>query len=457
MNDEDEIARRKVLVAAQETDVERWARKESFLPQWSHRAQLAAQLIPAYARVLDVGCGAMDLEKVLPEGCSYQPCDLVVRDERTIVCDLNRGEFPADPDADAITMLGVLEYLRDPLDVLRKVRALNRPLVCSYSITDRRPQLDRASQGWINSYDFAALRDLMHQAGFQLQHRLQIDPLQDLFKWVPADGGSLSGPSTTKRVAVVSYYNSTNFGDRLGFHVINSLMPAHAVVTHLTINPWSLPDESFDLVILGIGGSLNAPPVARPEIQRLIETTPRSLGIFGTQYRHQYRDWLEPKLFDALLSNLTTWWARYEEDINAFGRGRANTRHLGDLLISAFPMAAPTNPRGLLIPADIRHKDVPLDRVIQQIQSHRRVKTARVHTMLCALTSAVEVAYIEQRETDRPEVISGKFRSQLYDIFGRTYEEDKYFEVERDAVVKYKRYVEGNMADLRQQIARFLV
>ncbi len=456
MSENDDIARRKARVAARETDAERWSRRESLEPQWGYRAGLAAQLIAAHTRVLDIGCGAMDLERALPEGCAYQPCDLVARDERTIVCDLNRGEFPDAQDADVVTMLGVLEYILEPLDLLMKIRALNRPLVCSYSITDRRPGMDRASQGWMNSFDFGGLQTLMAQAGFRLRHRQEVDNLQDIFKWVPDDKAA-PGPrlAAARTVAVVSYFNDPNFGDRLGYHVINGLLPANAVVSHVTINPWNPPPEPFDLVIVGIGNSLNAPPIARPGLRELVESAPHSLGIFGTQYRHQYADGDVPRLFDGLLSNLTTWWARYEEDINAFGRGRSNVRHLGDFLISAFPMATPTLDRNLVIPADFRHKPLPLDRVIQQIQSYRRVTTARLHTMLCALTSAEQISYQEQRELGG-QTLSGKFRSQLYDVFGRTYPENAFFDVDRDAVLAYKCKVEANMEALRAQIAQLL-
>jgi methyltransferase family protein len=449
----DEIERRKALVAEQATDVDRWSKRESFAPQWALRAGLAAQMIPAYSSVLDIGAGAMDLEKVLPEGCRYQPCDLVSRDERTIVCDLNKGEFPDGVRADTVTMLGVLEYIREPLELLRKIRALNRPLVCSYSITDRRPDLDRGAQGWINGFDFAALQGLMKQAGFVLQHRQAIDNLQDVFKWLPDDAATARSRSAApKKVLVLSYFNDPNFGDRLGYHVINGLIPAGAVVTHASVRPWTVPEEKFDLLILGIGNSLNAATVARPELHRLVETTPHTLGIFGTQYRYQYQQLIDPKLFDALLSNVTTWWARYEEDVHAFGRGRNNVRHLGDFLISAFPNAVPTLDKTLEINADIRSKDLPLDRVIQQIQSYRRVSSARIHPMLCALTSAEEVAFQEQLE-DPNNKSSGKFRSQLYDIFGRTFDENKFFKVDRDAVIRYKVMVEANMAELRAQLS----
>ena len=450
----DEIERRKAVVAAQATDVDRWSQRDSFAPQWAYRAGLAAQMIPAYAKVLDIGCGAMDLERVLPEGCEYQPSDLVARDERTLVCDLNAGEFPQEVQPDVVTMLGVLEYIREPLELLRKVRALNRPLVCSYSITDRRPALDRAAQGWINSYDFAALQALMGQAGFVLRCRQTVDPLQDVFKWEP-DGPAAPPFAPPKKVLVLSYYNDFNFGDRLGYHVVNGLVPAGAIVTHASVKPWTVPDEPFDLMILGIGNSLNAATVMRPDLHRLLEMTPHTLGVFGTTYRYQYRELIDPKLFDALLGKLTTWWARYEEDIAAFGRGRSNVRHMGDLLISAFPLATPTLDRNLVIPADFRLQDVPLDRTIQRIQAYKRVSSARIHPLLCALTSADEVKFQEQSEDPR-QSHSGKFRSQLYDVFGRTFDEDKFFAVDREAVVRYKLMVEANLVDLRAQIATLL-
>ncbi len=456
MSHEDEIARRKQRVAARVTDAERWSQRESLSPQWGYRAGLAAQMISASSQVLDIGCGAMDLERALPEGCTYQPCDLVARDERTIVCDLNGGEFPEGASPDVVAMLGVLEYVLDPLELLQKIRALNRPLVCSYSITDRSPRMDRASQGWMNDFDFASLQALMAQAGFRLQCRQEIDPLQDIFKWVPDDPAAAARQAiATKKVAVLSYYKYPNFGDRLGFHVINSLMPANVVVTHVALDPWEVPDEAFDLVILGMGNSLNAPAIAMPQLRRLMDATPHTVGIFGTQFKEQYSGRIDPEVFDALLSNLTTWWARYEEDISAFGRGRGNARHLGDFLISAFPMATPTLDRTLFIQADMKFQAVSLDRTIQQIQSYRRVSSARIHPLLCALTSAEQVAYQEQRESNGTGV-SGKFRSQLYDVFGRTYDENKLFDVDRDAVVRYKCLVQANMRELQGEIARLL-
>jgi len=256
---------------------------------------------------------------------------------------------------------------------------------------------------------------------------------------------------------VLSYLNSANFGDRLGYHIVNNLLPANAVVTHAALNPWTIDEaERFDLVLLGIGNSINAPAMGRPELRQLLERTPHSIGIFGTQYPYQYKSLMDPGLFGALLDRLTCWWARYRDDIDAFGSTRGNVRHLGDCLVSAFPLACPTKDKTLEIGADVMSREIALDRMIQQIQAYRRVLTARIHPMLCALTSAEQIAYREQREGPDPTRISGKFAAQLRDIFGRSYQEGAYFDVDRPAVLDYKLMVEANMATLKRQLASLL-
>ncbi len=259
-----------------------------------------------------------------------------------------------------------------------------------------------------------------------------------------------------RRVLVLSYLNYRNFGDRLGYHVVNTVLPANVLVTHLPLNAPAFPDEPFDLLILGVGHSLNATAIGRPEIQRLVETTPNSLGIFGTQYPYQYRELIDPRLFETLLDRLTTWWARNRSDVETFGGGRGNVRHLGDWLISAFPMTTPRLDKTLVVGRDVVDKDVALDRMIQQIQAYRRVSSARIHPLLCALTAAEQVRFQEQREAAGSAAESGKFATMLTDIFGRSFEEDVFFAVDRDAVLRYKMMVEANMAELRGQIRALL-
>ena len=259
-----------------------------------------------------------------------------------------------------------------------------------------------------------------------------------------------------KRVIVLSYYETVNFGDRLGYHVLNGILPAHADVTYANLNPWTVPDRDYDLLILGIGNSLLPSDACNPKLAALMERVPHSIGIFGTQFRSLFRHGPAADGLRRILDRLTTWWARYEYDITLFGRGRSNVRHLGDWLITAFPMTSPTLNKGLTIPADFLRQNVALDRTIQKIQSYRSVTSARLHTLLCALTSAEEVAYQEQRVVPGSDEISGKFGSMLIDIFGRSYPEDQLFRVDREAVRRYKVKVAKNMEDLRGELERLL-
>ena len=101
-------------------------------------------------------------------------------------------------------------------------------------------------------------------------------------------------------------------------------------------------------------------------------------------------------------------------------------------------------------------KDLPLDRTIQSIQRHKNVYSTRLHPLLCALTSAELVAYAEQPSNQMPDIVSGKFRSMLIDIFGRTYPEKKFFMVDRDAVARYKARVHRNVAKVGERIEAIL-
>lgn len=60
-----------------------------------------ADYLGAGSKVVDLGCGAMSLERHLPAGCQYVPSDLVARDARTRVCDLNRANCPQATSARA--------------------------------------------------------------------------------------------------------------------------------------------------------------------------------------------------------------------------------------------------------------------------------------------------------------------------------------------------------------------
>jgi hypothetical protein len=245
-------------------------------------------------------------------------------------------------------------------------------------------------------------------------------------------------------VVTLSWAGLPNFGDRLGIHLINQVLPAHATVRHeFRVRPsmWE-GQRPIDLLVLGLGFSMFQPLLYEP-LQSLIDHSARVVGIFGTQYRQA----IDRKKMSALMKRLDVWYARYEEDLLLFG-GDCRAVHLGDWLIHAFPMAHPQARPALadtlVIGPEIMLEEVSLDRLIQRIQSYRRVVSSRLHPLLCALTSAEEVAYYEQREDGSGES-SGKFRSMLLDVFGVHHPPDAFFSVDRAAVREYRRHVQAAM------------
>src|SRR5260221_14786527 len=99
----------------------------------------------------------MKLERRLPFACSYTPCDVVARDNRTIIADLNIDgpPGPALAACDLVVMLGVWEYLYHPSKILTALSSSNKPILCSYCPNDAAARLDPRALGWVNDFSLA--------------------------------------------------------------------------------------------------------------------------------------------------------------------------------------------------------------------------------------------------------------------------------------------------------------
>ena len=182
----------------------------------------------------------------------------------------------------------------------------------------------------------------------------------------------------------------------------------------------------------------------------VISRAKAAIGIFGTQGR----ELIARPAFDRILDRLDTWFARYEDDVLIYGRGRNNTVHAGDWLIDQFPLARATNGEPLVINGDLG-PEFALDRAISTIQQHKQVYSTVPVALLCALTSADLAAYAEM-PAQQPDLSAGQFRSMLIDVFGRTWPQQKFFLVDRDAVIRYKTRVHQNVSKIGARIGAIL-
>lgn len=185
MESEEELARRRNVVATGQVDLERWRDLGNFQSFWDTRAEAAAKLLPVGVTVLDVGCGRMSLEKFLPPESRYLPSDLFPRDARTLVCDLNREPLPRLEGIGALSALGVLEYLQNPVAFYEQARALQVPFVTSYHPVQPRHPIDRAGCGWVNALSLPEWLHLAESAGFQLRHLQALNHVEYLAAFWP--------------------------------------------------------------------------------------------------------------------------------------------------------------------------------------------------------------------------------------------------------------------------------
>lgn len=150
------------------TNRARWSNPESLSPQWADRARFAARLVPERLRILDLGCGGMDIER-FASPLRYVPIDIVARDARTHVIDLN--ETPPPPalfaDIDLITLLGVLEYLDDAEKLFDAITSTQIPLLFSYCSAERHSNCDRRASDWVNDFTTEQILQLLEARGYE--------------------------------------------------------------------------------------------------------------------------------------------------------------------------------------------------------------------------------------------------------------------------------------------------
>jgi len=151
---------------------DRWSDKSSQSSEWDSRTILIAGLIPEGSRVLEFGAANLVLKDHLPDGCVYQPSDIVSRSEDTIVCDLNRCMPNLEGTYTHVVFSGVLEYINDIPRLLDHIGGKTQYILASYSTTDVvSDYVTRKRNGWVNHYSDEKIVRMFRDGGFVLESR----------------------------------------------------------------------------------------------------------------------------------------------------------------------------------------------------------------------------------------------------------------------------------------------
>lgn len=139
---------------------------------WIPRAKIASSFVRPGDRVIDVGCGKQFPKLFLPQGCFYQPSDIVKRSPDTIIADLSKNEFP-EGNYDVGMMLGVLEFVPNIDFIFHKFSQSVDRLVFSYCL----PRKDceywlhfRANSKFLTCYTGDEIQQHLEERGFRLVH-----------------------------------------------------------------------------------------------------------------------------------------------------------------------------------------------------------------------------------------------------------------------------------------------
>lgn len=129
--------------------------------------------------VADYGAGKMFLQEYLAPDVKYFPIDYIRRNEQTILCDLNVGDFPKI-QADATVCSGVLEFICTAEKLLEHVcDNTSKIVILSYLTIDRFPDISgRRASAYISDLSDKQIVDLMLEKDFVLAKKIP-DPINN--------------------------------------------------------------------------------------------------------------------------------------------------------------------------------------------------------------------------------------------------------------------------------------
>lgn len=144
------------------------------------RVEMFSEWITADIKsVTDYGAGKMFLQEYLNSGIKYYPIDYIQRNEQTILCDLNSGDFPKIK-TDATICSGVLEFIYTAELLLKHVcENTNKIVILSYLTIDKFPNIGgRRASAYVSDLSEKQIVDLMASKNFFLEKNIS-DPINN--------------------------------------------------------------------------------------------------------------------------------------------------------------------------------------------------------------------------------------------------------------------------------------
>lgn len=192
--------------------------------RWAKRAELAASMLPHGLSIADIGCGAMDLER-LAKPREYRPIDRWRWDERTRLIDLEAERLPAEwlAGCDVACLLGVFEYIANPGRILEALADAGCAVLFTYHPTDLTVADDTRSPIWKSNFSTSYLEAMLGKAGFQIAKKLSYETTQHVYlchltgrppTWIvrPKPYDSVA-PREKPTLVLAGFYGRGNCGD----------------------------------------------------------------------------------------------------------------------------------------------------------------------------------------------------------------------------------------------------
>lgn len=183
---------------------DRWKSVGDESDKWASRYKALCEHIAPGDSVVEFGCGSEAIRRFLPEGCRYQPSDLIERSSDCVRIDLIE-QSPADIGGryDVTVFAGVLEYLPDPLATIGGALAISRRVLFSYASLDAYPDLPKRirAYGWFSHLSLDDLAQGARTRGIRLRDMGRWHK-QHLFEASTQADGAADGPRGPSEVCI---------------------------------------------------------------------------------------------------------------------------------------------------------------------------------------------------------------------------------------------------------------